>query len=392
MSPLTVGEQVSLLLYGMGASMASVVGQSIRSILLKINMSLWLQESSKHKTRIGILKSKLLPPIQASVPSEMLIMRNRRRAFAVVSIEQFQKSAATASSSLSPAGTTSYTRERGINFYGPGDDKINTLTAPGEVRRAFLSEISDCTWSRFVGEDATVGNDTIVREFISNTHKLTGTIVQVRKRYINFSREVINAYYQIPNIDESEHAIFKRVDSNCVMLLRELCDPHVPDGVTLCIGSKISPDKPITGPWIHLTLKKHDKFLQDLIAKQHPRAQEEQVVLNSQNHGQQGTWELPPPAHPDYVFRRPRTEADLRSLAVYHSWSLHTLHRKLDSLAHQLHPAQPLDLPNWPLEPDAPSWHFGPPVDDEYGPGSEELENEYADHAVDDEVGPSGRS
>ncbi|KAL3509252.1 hypothetical protein ACH5RR_028653 [Cinchona calisaya] len=259
---------------------------------------------------------------------------------------------------------------------------------------------------RFVKEDATVGNVAIVREFIANTHKLTGTIVQVRKRLVNFSREVINAYYWIPNIDESEHAIFKRSDINYDMLLRELYDPHVPDGMakwefyptgehkqflktwlspyalvwyhfltsrilpithltkvtrdravllyvlvkggTLCIGSKISPEKPITGPWIRLTLKKHDKSFQDLIAKQQPRAQEEQVVLNSQNHGQQGTWELPPPAHPAYVFRRP--------------------------------------------QPDAPSWHFGPPVDDEYGPRSEESEDEYADHAADDEVGPSGHS
>ncbi|KAL3507009.1 hypothetical protein ACH5RR_032391 [Cinchona calisaya] len=321
--------------------------------------------------------------------------------------------------------------ERGINFYGLGNDKIKTLTAPGEVRRAFLSEISDRTWSRFVREDATVGNDTIVRVFIANTCKLPGTVVQVRKCSVNFSCEVMTAYYQILNIDESEHAIFKRFDINYDVLLWELCDPHVPNvwyhfltsrilpithltkvtrdravllyalikgwsidigleiqmeillngakdqpsfifsnlitslctkaGVTLRIGSKISPNKPITGPWIRLTLKKHDKSLQDLIAKQQPRVQEEQVVLNSQNHSQQGTWELPPPAHPDYVFRRPHTE---------------------------LHPAQPLNLPNWLLEPDAPSWHFGPLVDDEYESGSEESENKYADHAADDEVGP----
>ncbi|KAL3516339.1 hypothetical protein ACH5RR_023241 [Cinchona calisaya] len=320
--------------------------------------------------------------------------------------------------------------------------------------------------------DATVGNDTIVREFAANTHKLTGTVFQVKKRSVNFSREVINAYYQILNIDESKHSTFKRSDINYDMLLRELCDPHVLDGmakcefyptrehkqflktwlspyalvwyhfltsrilpithltkvtqdrvvllyvlvkgwsidigleiqmeilhngtkdqpnfsfpnlitslctkadVTLRIGSKISPDKPITGLWIRLTLKKHDKSLQDLIAKQQLRR----------------TWELPPPAHPDYEFRRPRTEVELHSLAVYHSWSLHTLHRKLDILAHQLHPAQPLDLPNWPLEPEAPSWHFGPPADDEYGLGSEESEDEYADHVADDEVGPLGCS
>ncbi|KAL3513379.1 hypothetical protein ACH5RR_026096 [Cinchona calisaya] len=300
--------------------------------------------------------------------------------------------------------------ERGIDFYGPGNDKINTLTAPGEVRRAFLFEISDRTWSRFVREYATVGNDTIVRELIANTHKLTGTVVQIRKSSVNFSRVVINAYYQILNINESEHAIFKRSDINYDMLLRELCDPHVPDvwyhfltsrilpithltkvtrdravllyalvkgwyidigleiqmeilrngakdqpsfifpnlitslctkaGVTLRIGSKISPDKPITGPWIRLTLKKQDKSLQDLIANR----------------------------------------------------SLHTLPRILDIFAHQLHLAQPLNFLNWPLEPNAPLWHFGPPADDAYGPGSEESEDEYADHAADDEVGPSSCS
>ncbi|KAL3498197.1 hypothetical protein ACH5RR_040929 [Cinchona calisaya] len=133
--------------------------------------------------------------------------------------------------------------ERGIDFYGLGDEKINTLTVPGEVRRVFISEIFDRTWSRFVREDATVG-------------------------------------------------------------------------VTLRNGSNISPDKPITGPWIRLTLKKNDKSLLDLIAKQQPRTQEEQVVLNSQNHSQQGTWELPPPAHPDYVFRRPRNEAKLGGYRV----------------------------------------------------------------------------
>ncbi|KAL3519867.1 hypothetical protein ACH5RR_018030 [Cinchona calisaya] len=182
--------------------------------------------------------------------------------------------------------------EIGIDFYGPKDDKINTLTTPGEVYRAFLSEISNRTWSIFVREDATVGNDTIVREFIANTHKLTCTVVQVRKRSVNFSREVINSYYQISNIEESEYAIFKHSDINYDVLLWELCDPHVPD----------------------------------------------------------------------------------------------------DILAHQLHPAQPLDLANWLLEPDAPSWHFGPLANDEYGPGSEKSEDKYADHAADDEVGPSGRS
>ncbi|KAL3519588.1 hypothetical protein ACH5RR_017737 [Cinchona calisaya] len=172
--------------------------------------------------------------------------------------------------------------ERGINFYGLDDDKINNLTAPGKVRRAFLFEIFDRTWSRFVREDATVGNDTIVRKFIANTHKLIGIVVQ------------------------------------------------------------------------------------DLIAKQQPMAQAEQVVLNSQNHGQQGTWELPLLVHPDYVFRQLHTEAELCSLAVYHSRSLHALYHKLDILTHQLHPAQPLNLANWSLEPDAPSWHFGPRTDDEY--------------------------
>ncbi|KAL3503307.1 hypothetical protein ACH5RR_037756 [Cinchona calisaya] len=336
--------------------------------------------------------------------------------------------------------------ERGLDFYGLGDDKFNTLTAPGEVCHAFLSEISDRTWYRFVREDATVANDTLVREFIANTHKLTDTVVQ--------------------------HAIFKRSDINYDMLLRELCDPHVPDGmakwefylngkhkqflktwlssyalvwyhfltsrilpinhltkvtrdrvvllyalvkdwsidigleiqmeilcngakdqpsfifpnlitslctkegVTLRTGSKISPDKPITGPWICLPLKKHDNSLQDLIAKKQPRAQAKQIVLNSQNHDQQGIWELQPPVHPDYVFRRSHTEVELCSLAVYHSRSLHSLHHKLDILAHQLPPAQPLNLANWSLEPDAPSWHFGLLADDDYGPGSKESEDE----------------
>ncbi|KAL3519875.1 hypothetical protein ACH5RR_018024 [Cinchona calisaya] len=65
---------------------------------------------------------------------------------------------------------------------------------------------------------------------------------------------------------------------------------------------------------------------------------------------------------------------------------------KLTCTVVQLHPAQPLDLANWLLEPDAPSWHFGPLANDEYGSGSEKSEDEYADHAADDEVGPSGRS
>ncbi|KAL3520001.1 hypothetical protein ACH5RR_018150 [Cinchona calisaya] len=52
--------------------------------------------------------------------------------------------------------------ERGIDFYRSGDDKINTLTALGEARCAFLSDISDRTWYKFVSEDATVGNDTLV--------------------------------------------------------------------------------------------------------------------------------------------------------------------------------------------------------------------------------------
>ncbi|KAL3513041.1 hypothetical protein ACH5RR_025758 [Cinchona calisaya] len=134
--------------------------------------------------------------------------------------------------------------ERDIDFYGSGDDKINTLTAPGEVCCAFLSKISDRTWYKFVREDAIVDNDTIVREFITNTHKFIGTIVQVRKQLVNFSREIINAYYQILNIANS---------------------------VTLRTGSQISPDKPITGPWIRLTLKKHDKSLQDVLAKHQPK-------------------------------------------------------------------------------------------------------------------------
>ncbi|KAL3528796.1 hypothetical protein ACH5RR_008118 [Cinchona calisaya] len=211
--------------------------------------------------------------------------------------------------------------ERGIDFYGPGDDKTNNLIAAGEVRRAFLSKISDRTWYKFVREDAIVGHDTLVQEFIANTHKLTGIIVQIRKR------------------------------------------------------------------------SKHDKSLQDLIAKHQYRAQAEHVVaLDSHSHGQQSTWEPPPPTHPDYVFHRSRTGAELRSLAVYHSRSLHALHHKLDILAHQLLHVQPLNMASWSLEPDAPSWQFGPPDDDDFGPGSEESEEEYADHEKDDGVGPSGHS
>ncbi|KAL3518621.1 hypothetical protein ACH5RR_021210 [Cinchona calisaya] len=203
---------------------------------------------------------------------------------------------------------------RGITFYGLGDDKINTLTAPGEIHRAFLSKISDRTWYKFVREDATVVNDTLVWEFIANTHKLTGTVVQFRKRLVNFSREIINAYYQISNIADSEYAIFKCFDINYDMLLLELCDLRIP--------------------------------------KEHV------VALDSHSHGQQGTCEPSPPA-------QLHTEVELHSLAVYHSRSLHALHR---------------------------NWHFGLPDDDKLGPWFEESDDEYVDHKEDDGVCPSGHS
>ncbi|KAL3525067.1 hypothetical protein ACH5RR_013439 [Cinchona calisaya] len=173
-----------------------------------------------------------------------------------------------------------------------------------------------------------MGNDTLVLEFIANTQKLTGTVVQVRKRLVNFSREIINDYYQILIIAES---------------------------VTLRTGPKKSPEKPITGPWIRLTLQKHER-------------------------------------HPNYVFCRPRIGVDLRSLAVYHSSSLHALNRKLDILAHQLHHVQPLNMATCPSESNAPSLRFGLPDDDEFGPRSKESENEYADNVDGDGVGPSGHS
>ncbi|KAL3534545.1 hypothetical protein ACH5RR_003006 [Cinchona calisaya] len=279
---------------------------------------------------------------------------------------------------------------------------------------------SPCVRERFVREDATVGNDTIVREFIVNTHKLTGTVVQELcdphvpevwyhfltsrilpiTHFIKVTRDravFLYAWVKDWFIDiglEIQMEILRNgaKDQPSFIFLNLITSLCTKAGVTLCTGSKNFPDKPISSPWIRLTLKKHDKSLQDLIAKQQPRAHAEQVVLNSQNHGQQGIWELPPPAHPDYVFRRPRTEPELRSLAVYRSRSLHALDRKLDILAHQLHPTQPLNLANWPLELDAPSWHFGLPDDGKYGPGSEESEDKWADHAADDEVGPSGRS
>ncbi|KAL3535882.1 hypothetical protein ACH5RR_004343 [Cinchona calisaya] len=193
--------------------------------------------------------------------------------------------------------------ERGIDFYGPGNDKITTLTALSEVHCAFLFEISDRTCS------------------------------------------------------------------------------------------KISSDEPITGPWMHLSLKKHDKSLQDLIAKHQHRAEAEHVVaLDLHSNSQQGTWEPPPPVHPNYVFHRSHTEAELRSLAIYHSRSLHAFHHKLNILAHQLHHVQPLNMESWPSELDASSWHFGPPNDDEFGPGYEESKDEYTNHAEDDGVGSSGHS
>ncbi|KAL3520321.1 hypothetical protein ACH5RR_018470 [Cinchona calisaya] len=72
--------------------------------------------------------------------------------------------------------------------------------------------------------------------------------------------------------------------------------------------------------------------------------------------------------------------------------NLHALNRKLDILAHQLHHVQPLNMATCPSELDAPSLHFGLPDDDEFGPRSEESEDEFADNADGDGVGPSGHT
>ncbi|KAL3513150.1 hypothetical protein ACH5RR_025867 [Cinchona calisaya] len=101
--------------------------------------------------------------------------------------------------------------ERGIDFNGPRDDKIGTYTAPGDVRRALCSDNSNRAWYKFVKQDTTV--------------------VQFRRRLVNFSREITNAYYQILNIAESELAISKRSNIDYDLLLRELCVPSVPENM-----------------------------------------------------------------------------------------------------------------------------------------------------------------
>ncbi|KAL3518822.1 hypothetical protein ACH5RR_021411 [Cinchona calisaya] len=81
---------------------------------------------------------------------------------------------------------------------------------------------------------------------------------------------------------------------------------------------------------------KHKQFLKTW-------EQAEQVVsLDPQNHRPQGTWEPPPSANLDYVFRRPCSEVGLRSLAVYHIQSLHAIHRKFNILTHHLNHVHPL--------------------------------------------------
>ncbi|KAL3520378.1 hypothetical protein ACH5RR_018527, partial [Cinchona calisaya] len=86
-------------------------------------------------------------------------------------------------------------------------------------------------WHQFVREEDTEGNDTLVREFIATTHNLTGIGVQVRRRPVNFIREIINDYYQVLNILDSELTILRRSNIDYDLLLRELCDPIVPEGM-----------------------------------------------------------------------------------------------------------------------------------------------------------------
>ncbi|KAL3510079.1 hypothetical protein ACH5RR_029480 [Cinchona calisaya] len=164
-------------------------------------------------------------------------------------------------------------------------------------------------------------------------------------------------------------------------------------GVTLRTSSESSPTKAITGPWICLTLKKHDKSLQYLIAEHQRREQVVQVAsLVAQSQNLRGTWEPSPPTNPDYVFRRLRIEVGLCSLAVYHSSSLRAIYCKLDILAHHLHHVHSLNLSSWPPESDARQWHFGPPDDDEFGHGFEKVDKEFANTGNDDGVGLSGHS
>ncbi|KAL3533195.1 hypothetical protein ACH5RR_006716 [Cinchona calisaya] len=109
-----------------------------------------------------------------------------------------------------------------------------------------------------------------------------GIVVQVRCTPIDFRREIINAYYQILTVENSEYAQFKctNIDYDLVLQFR-------------------------------LTLKKHDKAFQDWILKQQCRERAGQAnELGAQTHGQQGAWESTLVANPDYVFLQPCTEAD----------------------------------------------------------------------------------
>ncbi|KAL3534362.1 hypothetical protein ACH5RR_002823 [Cinchona calisaya] len=70
-------------------------------------------------------------------------------------------------------------KEGRFDFDGLWDDKIDAYTALGKACHDLLLAISNHYWRQFVGEEVTVDNDTLVRKFITYTHKPTGTVIQL---------------------------------------------------------------------------------------------------------------------------------------------------------------------------------------------------------------------
>ncbi|KAL3529673.1 hypothetical protein ACH5RR_008995 [Cinchona calisaya] len=60
----------------------------------------------------------------------------------------------------------------------------------------------------------------------------------------------------------------------------------------------------------------------------------------------------------------------------------------LDILPYRLNHVHPFNMASWLLEPDPPTWHFGP-LDNELGPRSKDMDEEDLAIANDDGIGPS---
>ncbi|KAL3516453.1 hypothetical protein ACH5RR_023355 [Cinchona calisaya] len=115
-----------------------------------------------------------------------------------------------------------------FNFESLEEHYISALSEVESTQNKVNAEIGKFNFTRVLNKE---DSEILVRELIANTHCIVGIIDTVRRRPMDFRKDMISAYYDLPTIENSKFTQFMAFYIDHKEVLRELTNPQIPEGV-----------------------------------------------------------------------------------------------------------------------------------------------------------------